>query len=116
MAVWPTSLPQKPLAEGFAEATAPNVVRSENDAGPTNARRRYTVPVKRYQLRMLFTTAQVATFETFFESTLASGVLPFDWVDPRTQSAESFVILERGSYEQALPGYWYVSFAMEQQF
>lgn len=115
MATWPSSLPQKPLAEGFAESSAPNVIRTENDAGPTNARRRYTVPVKRYQMRLLLTTAQVATFETFHESTLASGVLPFDWLDPRTQAAASFVILGYSGYEQAGPGYWYVSLTLEKQ-
>lgn len=115
MAVWPASLPQKPLADGFSEQSAPNVVRTENDAGPTNARRRYTVPVKRLSVRFLMTSAQVATFETFHETTLASGVLPFDWTDPRTRSAESFCILGVGAYEVAGPGYWYVSLTLEQQ-
>lgn len=115
MAVWPAGLPQTPLADGFSEANTPNVIRSENDAGPTNARRRYTVPVKRYALRVLLTTAQVATFESFYETTLASGVLPFDWVDPRTGAAASFIFLGVNPYEEAGPGYWFVSFTLEKQ-
>ncbi|QLH37711.1 MAG: hypothetical protein HWD60_00095 [Defluviicoccus sp.] len=41
-AVWPSSLPQKPLVDGFSE-TAPNlVVRSPMDVGPAKVRRRAT--------------------------------------------------------------------------
>lgn len=115
MAVWPSSLPQTPLADGFAEAVVPNVVRSENDVGPTNARRRYTAAVRQFQMRLLLTSAQVVTLDTFYETTLVSGVLPFDWVNHRTGAALSYVFLSPMAYEEAGPDYWSVTLLLEGQ-
>lgn len=114
MASWPSSLPQKPLADSYAESATPVTVRTDMDVGLPKVRRRYTAEIRQYGLRLLLTTAQVATLETFYITTLAHGSLTFDWLNPRTQAAATFRMVNRPGYEQAAPGYWYTSLALEE--
>lgn len=113
MAAWPASLPQKPLADGFAESAVSSVVRTEMDAGPAKMRRRYTVDVRVYSMDLLLTTAQVSTLETFYRSTLGQ-VDPFDWIDHRTGAAVSYRFRSPPAYlEAGAPGYWRTTLDLE---
>lgn len=84
MVAWPASLPQKPLAEGFAEQMRKMGLRSAMDAGPAKQRRRFTAAVRTLKLRLRLTPAQVAALDTFWETDTAGGSLSFTWVHPRT--------------------------------
>lgn len=113
MATWPAGLPQRPLADGFTESPVSAVIRTEMDVGPAKMRRRYTAEVRVYNMGLLLTTAQVATLQTFYESTLA-GVDPFDWVDHRTGAAASYRFRSPPSYfEAGAPDYWRTTLDLE---
>lgn len=114
MASWPSTLPQRPLADGYVERPRSVTIRTDMDVGPPKVRRRYTAEIRDYALRLLLTTVQVATLETFYITTLSHGSLTFDWVHPRTQVAATFRMVNRPGYEQAGPGYWYTDLALEE--
>lgn len=112
MAVWPASLPQRALLADFAEAADTNVIRSDMEFGPGKVRRRYTAEVKVYQVGLMLTTAQVATLETFYDSTLGA-VDPFDWLDQRTLTAAVYRFRSRPEYRPVGGGWWRTSLALE---
>lgn len=90
MAIWPVGLPQYPIQAGYEESQPNNVVRTPMEAGPAKQRRRYTARVRPFMLALELTSAELDLFEAFYESTLADGALPFEWVHPRTQAVLSF--------------------------
>ena len=61
MAVWPSSLPQEFLRDGYTEAPTDNVIRFPVTQGPTMGRPRYTRSVIIYKGYMLMTDAQYET-------------------------------------------------------
>lgn len=98
-AVWPSSLPQKPLADGFSE-TAPNlVVRSPMDIGPAKVRRRATAGVTRLQMRFRLTNDQLTTFQAFLHADLQDRALAFTWMHPISGANATFRIVDAPSYE-----------------
>jgi len=78
---WPTSLPQKPLRDGFYEVGGVNVIRTPMDKGPARTRR-LSRQVKPIQVTFLMTKAQIVTLEDFVENTLF-GVRRFNFTHPR---------------------------------
>jgi hypothetical protein len=96
--VWPLSLPQRPLAEGFHERAADTLVRTQMEAGPAKVRRRFTAGVRTMDLQLRLTGSQVETLDGFHDSTLAGGALAFDWVHPRTDLAIRCRFAEPPSY------------------
>jgi hypothetical protein len=113
MAAWPSSLPQIALADGFSEWASPNLILTENNAGPAKRRPKYTTVVMHQVVPLLLTTAQVATFETFFNSTIAFGSLPFDWLFQRTGATVSMYINEHSPYEQVAADLWRTTLSLE---
>ena len=89
-AVWPPSLPQDVLVQGYDEALAENVVRTTMDAGPAKVRRRFTAGVRNFRLTVYLTRTQTDTLESFFDTTVKDGSLPFDWTHPRKQTSVTF--------------------------
>ena len=90
MAVWPGTLPQKPLQDGYQEAMRDTVIRTPMDIGPAKQRRRSTSGPRKFMMPLELTGAELAIFDTFYSDTLADGALSFDWVHPRTGAAVSF--------------------------
>ena len=82
-ASWPGSLPQKPLL-GFTEQRQRNLAMFSPDVGPPKMRRRSTAVPVNSSITLKLTDTQLATFDLFFEVTLADGTLPFTWPHPRT--------------------------------
>ncbi|MBU1567721.1 MAG: hypothetical protein KJ630_19115 [Proteobacteria bacterium] len=85
MATWPATLPQVPLVNGYSEKPANNSIRSKMDVGPAKSRRRISAGVREHKASYLLTSAQLTTFETFYETTLLSGSEKFTWIHPRTK-------------------------------
>ena len=82
-AVWPASLPQKPLTTGWAWTPQANKVSFKPSVGPSIERRRGTAVVYNYSARFPpLTDAQLVTFEAFFDDDLKAGTLHFLWLDP----------------------------------
>ena len=79
---WPAGLPQLPQI-GWTESKDDNTVSTEMDAGPVKSRRKYTVAVRRLNLPLVLTEAQVAIMDTFHTDTIKDGVLYFEFDHPR---------------------------------
>ena len=92
--VWPTSLPQKPLMAGFQEKPQNIMVRSQTDVGPVKARRRTTVAVTNFEMQFRLTSAQLATFRTFYATDIQSGVLTYSWKHPVSNVTGVFRLVE----------------------
>lgn len=111
--VWPSSLPQNPQLIGFQESGQGATVRTQMDAGPAKVRRRFTIEVRNISIALVMTTAQVATFESFWTSTISYGALAFDWSDFRTSAAQTYRIASRPAYAALGGGYWRVDLQLE---
>lgn len=115
-AVWPVTLPQTLLLDGFQLAMPEDYAATPMDVGPGKRRLRdvaYTYPV---QGSMHLTRDQVATFRTFYLDTIARGALPFDWTDPLTGTAETY-LFKKGSPPTITPvgGYFLLAMNLERQ-
>jgi len=104
-AVWPGGLPQIPLMDGYEEGQSNHILATQMDAGPAKYRRRYRASIRNFSLSLMLTSAQLTTFDTFFESTLEGGALPFDWVHPRTQAVKTFRFVAGQEIKWAAVGY-----------
>lgn len=82
MADWPVTLPQILLLNGYAEAPANTALRTTMDAGPAKVRRRFTAGVRPISGQILVTGVQLETLKTFYNITIQSGALRFNWVEP----------------------------------
>ena len=107
---WPESLPSGMLAAGFSRQPQSNVVRTAMDAGPKKARRRYTARTIHYSGRQVFDATELETFEQFYSTILADGVLRFNYIDPVTMETAEFrftgdytVTETEGCFEVTLP-------------
>jgi len=110
--VWPPSLPQEPLI-GWVEQWAETRVRTETDSGPAKVRRRFTAGVRQLQLPLALTEAQMATLDTFFDSTTAGGALRFEWQHPRTGATHEFRFLDPPQIQESNPGLYRLTLNLE---
>lgn len=83
MTIWPESLPQKPL-RGLSETRQKASLRSDMDSGGPKKRRRFTAAIRNVDVPIVFTQSERATFDTFYNDTLAEGVTVFDWAALQT--------------------------------
>src|SRR5215207_710173 len=74
---WPVGLPQCFTFDSLATGFADNRLRSQTDTGPAKVRPRSTAGPRPLSGQMVMTLAQIATLETFVETTLLGGSLPF---------------------------------------
>ena len=113
-AVWPTSLPQRPLAQGYSERAAATVIRTAMEAGPPKVRRRYTAGIRRFELQLRLTPSEADTLDAFYDDTMMGGSLPFDWQHPRTGAAVAYRFVEPPAYTPAAGGQlWTASLRLE---
>jgi len=85
IAAWPSTLPQCPILTGWDETPQTNVATFSPEVGPPKYRRRSTAKAWLSDTTWRMTSAQVATFKTFYETTIADGSLPFTWAHPITK-------------------------------
>ena len=116
-ASWPASpFPQAPLLDSFTESQGSVVVVSPSTPGyPAKRRQRVSASVKAYTCKLALTKAEVATLLTFFDTTLAGGSLPFDWLDARTGSARTFYITAPPAITPLATDLWNVDLQLESQ-
>jgi hypothetical protein len=113
MATWPVSLPSYFMQGGYSEMLPKNIIKTKMEIGPPKMRRRSTTGPRPISGQLHMDAAQVVTFETFFESTLLSGSLRFDWVNPRTRTAKEFRFVDPPTYA-AMGQDFVVSLKLEQ--
>jgi hypothetical protein len=113
MAVWPVTLPDIPLVEGFSESAPDVTIRTQMDAGPARVRPRYTAGVRPVVGKISCTKAQVETLDVFHVTTLMNGSLPFDWAHPRTGVTKAFRFVKAPKYMPDHKDSWVVSLELE---
>lgn len=117
IAEWPSSLPDKPLRDGFAETHPKMIIRTNMDKGPAKVRRLTSKAPRVFDMSFHMTNAQVSTFETFIADALAEGVYRFSWTHPRTEESVEFRLLpeQDGLYAITPLGgnYWEIFCRME---
>lgn len=79
---WTTSIPQKFLLEGYAEKARDTMLRTEMELGPAKVRRRTTAGVREINGSMIMTPTELASFITFYQTTLKDGSLRFSMNEP----------------------------------
>ena len=101
MATWPTSLPQRPLRNGFGGSIESGRVSSQPEHGPQQYRRRFTATEDPLNATYRMTFDQWQTVKNFYKNTTANGSLPFDWPEPMTGSTISVTFAEPPSFTTA---------------
>jgi len=81
---WPATCPSAFENSGYAYGAGSGVLRSDMDAGPAKVRRRFTAVTKNHKGNILMSNAQFATWESWFENTIAFGSLSFTMPHPLT--------------------------------
>lgn len=112
---WPATLPQHPLAAGYAETPGTNLLRTPMDAGPAKLRRRGLRPDS-LTVTYVVSAAQIETFEAFVADTIR-GTARFGWMHPRKRvTVEARLVPDRdGSLYRLVPvgGWWHLSLSVE---
>jgi hypothetical protein len=109
---WPDLLPTGLLADGFTKQPQSKVIRTNMDAGPKKARRRYTARTVRYTGQQIFDALELNVFEQFYHNVLADGVLRFSFADPITDEIAEFRFTEEYTVTNA-DGLFAVSVQLE---
>jgi hypothetical protein len=109
---WPETLPATLLLDGLSRQPQSSVIRTAMDAGPKKARRRYTANSVKVSGRQIFSPGELAVFEQFYHTTLADGVLRFNFTDPVTLETAEFRFAADYSAASA-DGLWDVSMQLE---
>jgi hypothetical protein len=81
MTVWPATLPQSPLIEGYKESPPNLFISSPMDYGPEKTRKRTSAASRPITVQWLMTGDQVDDFDDFYRD---YGAVSFDWTEPRT--------------------------------
>ena len=84
------ALQQKMDVSGFQYRLGKTKVATEMDVGPAKVRSRYTDAVDVYDLQHTLDFTDIATFKTFYKTTLGNGTLPFLFIDPFTEVETAF--------------------------
>ncbi|MFW5909188.1 MAG: hypothetical protein ACOCUM_00300 [Thiohalospira sp.] len=90
MPTWPSTLPDKPLQQGYEEQPRKDVLRTSMDQGPAKVRRRGTAKPVRVPMELHLTSDQADTLASFVDDDLEDGTLRFDWEHPRTGDSVQF--------------------------
>lgn len=116
---WPASLEACPLI-GWSETPTQNIVEFETDIGPPKRRRRASRSGTRvsadYKLKRVGAIGgagdQLATFWTFYQSTIVDGVNSFTIKHPRTGAIVTAFFEAVPQVQQETPNTYIVSMQM----
>jgi len=87
---WPSTLQAKINESGFSRKKGDTLLRTEMEVGIAKVRRRYTKGINELRVSIWVTQSQFNDFETFYDTTLAGGVLSFNFVDPITKATKVY--------------------------
>lgn len=112
MATWPISLQQQANYD-YNETWDDGTIRSQPDEGPVMTRRRYTNIRKFARLSVWVDRAQYNTFVAFYQAEIAGGSLPFDWIDPITETSSQMLFLKPPSFSSIGPNNFKIDCELE---
>lgn len=112
-ALWPATLPQHALRDGYEEAPRNNVVAFEPDDGPPIERPKRSVAMTDLATTMRMTATQYDLFIDFVRRDLSEGTASFLMPHPRRRD-QALVRMTGQPRWQAKPrgDHWIVSFAL----
>ena len=110
---WPADLPQCFIV-GYSDGKGEGRIGTNPDTGPPMMRRRSTAVVRPLSGSMRMTRAQIAILDTFYETTLIAGSLPFTFTDPTFGGTilVMFPIGSQPSWQQTAPGKYRVNISL----
>ena len=88
--IWPASLPQFVLRDGYRESPADIIKRTPMDVGEAKQRPLFTTGFKKLPVVLSLDLDQLPILKTFYQDTLQGGTIPFQWIHPRTQQVTTF--------------------------
>jgi hypothetical protein len=110
--VWPATLPQYFLRDGYSETDPDNLISSDTSIGPAKLRRRSTSAIRPIAGTIVVTEAQYAIFQSFRANDIKSGALPFTFPDPHTRAA--ILVRLHGPPTYSVDGKdWHIGIALE---
>lgn len=115
VAVWPLTLPQVVLADGFQQGLGETRRSASTDVGPGKIWKRTSAATRPMPSSIRVTGSELDIFEAFVRDDLAEGSLPFTFPDPRGGS-DLLVRIAPGSMPSwSTPGgdVWTVSIPLE---
>ncbi len=113
MPVWPATLPQDVLIDGYDETPPNTTLRSQMDQGPDKVRRHFTAGERVFSATVALTRDQVETLDSFYLTDLQGGALRFDWTHPRAQAAVQFRFRSPPRYKPQSQTDWLVQLQLE---
>lgn len=81
--IWPPSLPQSPITNGYKESMPSNLLRSEAEYGPAKVRRRGGAKPVIVKATYILSTEEVEILDKFVYENIGGGAICFDWPRPR---------------------------------
>jgi hypothetical protein len=112
--VWPASLPQVVLVDGFSQAIGDGRIRHKPDTGPAIVRRRSSAMPMLMPCAVDVDDDQWDDLVEFGEVTLIGWTLPFTFPDPAGGAALLVRFGEQlPSRVAGVPGMWKVSLGLE---
>lgn len=75
MAAFPITLPD-PLIDGYSGSQDQAFIRTEMEAGSVRQRQRFSAANTQMEMNWIFNASEMATFKTFFDTTINRGS---DW-------------------------------------
>jgi hypothetical protein len=88
MDTWPATLPQRLSCDTSVKDDESRAI-ADMDSGPASVRNRFTAITQTVKGSMVLTGTQLATFHTFFRTTLQNGSQSFTWIHPFTEDSVS---------------------------
>lgn len=82
--VWPTTLPDAPLVDGYSEALPDNTIRTGMDAKIAKVRKRGACAPVQFKVSMVLDATERAALRTFLNTTTDDGSIRFEWTHPDT--------------------------------
>lgn len=115
MSVWPAApFPQRPLADSYVVADAPNIVRSVVDAGIDQTRRRYTAALSRVSASYWLSSDQLTVWRTWYDMDIAAGAGWFDWPEPVSGVTRRARLIAPPQYQPVAGGiHWRLGLELE---
>lgn len=113
--IWPITLPQIYLIEGFAQGMGKNTYRFQSDVGPAKVRRRTTIASRPMSGSFYMTGHQLGIMKTFINEEIEGGALPFYFPaqPPFTGSYLVRLAEELPQWDYLAPDAWKVDLKLE---
>ena len=81
--LWPSTLPQVALLDGYGETFPDTIYRSPMEFGPAKSRRRTSAGIRHISWPIILTSAELDILYDFYNDTLLGGNIPFEHYHPR---------------------------------